>query len=221
MISVPILFTIISISYISINTVIYDLFIGVITGLIASCITFVFANIIPRVKLEKEKYRQYLEMVKRHGYGLFYAYDGAYSAFMMFTGRYQEYNFNSKALWQLFCRRNVETTIAVERMLSLHSEFNTNICLIVDLIPKECVEIIKEARLDYYVNQVQSSYNTYKAYLSSHEKKYNQELFDIEFRVHSSIIDYMQAMNSIEQYNKIHPGLGLIIFQPLSEIVIN
>lgn len=88
MICVPILFNIISISYVSINTVIYDLFIGIVTGLIASCITYVFANIIPRVKLEKEKHRQYIEIVKRHGYGLFHAYSGAYSAFVMFNGKY-------------------------------------------------------------------------------------------------------------------------------------
>ncbi len=104
--------------------------------------------------------------------------------------------------------------------MSLHSEFNTNIALIVDLIPKVCVENLNKARLDFYINQVQSSYNTYKAYISSHENRYNQELYDIEFRVHDSIIDYMQAMKSIEQYNKINPGLGLIFFQPLSDIII-
>ncbi len=205
------------------SNITYDLSIGLITGLISglatTLISFYFANVIPQKRLRNRKYNQYMEIVKRHGSGLAYAYSGAYAAFLTFNNNYKEGDFTSKSLWLMFIRRTTAVTNAVERILTLHSEFNTNVALLLDLIPEGCADNLKKANLDFCINMIMSSYNSYRTYISSNlEKKYSQESYDIEFNLHTHITTYMMAMKSIEEYNKIYPKTGIALFLPISNI---
>lgn len=211
----------ICIFFMDLSNILYDLAIGLITGLTTSYVAYYYANVIPKRRLERNKHKQYIEIVKRHGNGLFYAYSDAHASFITFNNYYPKGEYTQKDLWKLFNRRSAAITIAVDRIMSLHTEFDTNIALISDIIPKDCAENLKKANLDYFVNQILSSYNDYKRFIASDtEKKYNQEAYDIEFKLHDSIIYYMIAMKSIEDFNKINPGLGLVFFQPMSSILI-
>lgn len=205
------------------SNITYDLSIGLITGLISglatTLISFYFANVIPQKRLRNKKYNQYLEIVKRHGSGLAYAYSEAYVAFLTFNKNYKERDFTSKNLWLMFIRRTTAVSSAVDRMLTLHSEFNTNMALLLDLIPKGCADNLKKANLDFCINMIMSSYNSYRTYISSNlKKKYSQESYDIEFNLHANITTYMMAMKSIEEYNKIYPKTGIALFQLISKI---
>ena len=189
------------------SNITYDLSIGLITGLISglatTLISFYFANVIPQKRLRNKKYNQFIEIVKRHGSGLAYAYSGGYAAFLTFNNNYKEGDFTSKNLWLMFTRRTTAVTNAVERILTLHSEFNTNMALLLDLIPEGCADNLRKANLDFCINLIMSSYNSYRTYISSNlGKKYSQESYDIEFNLHANITTYMMAMKSIEDYNK-------------------
>lgn len=199
----------------------YDLSIGLISGLATTLISFYFANVIPQKRLRKSKYNQFVEIVRRYGTGLAYAYSGGYAAFLTFNINYKEGAFTSKDLWLMFTRRTTAVTNAVERILALHSEFNTNMALLMDLIPKGCTDNLKKANLDFCINLIMSSYNTYRTYISSNlDKQYSQESYDIEFSLHANIITYMMAMKSIEDYNNIYPKTGIALFQPISNVTI-
>jgi len=207
------------------SNITYDLSIGLITGLISglatTLISFYFANVIPRKRLKNKKYKQFIEIVKRHGSGLAYAYSGSYAAFLTFNNGYKDGDFTSKNLWLMFTRRTTAVTNAVERILTLHSEFNTNIALLLDLIPEGCAENFKKANLDFWINQMMSSYNDYRTFISTNlVRKYTQECYDVEFNLHANIFSYLMAMKSIEDYNMIYPKTGIAIFQPISSIVI-
>ena len=199
------------------SNIIYDLSIGLITTLIS----YFFFNYIPKIRLRKQKYEQYVEIVKRHGSGLAYAYSGGYAAFSAFNNNYCDGGFTHKNLWLMFCRRTTATTNAVERILSLHSEFNTNVALLLDVIPEESVKNLKRANLDFWVNQIMSAYNSIKTHISSNrQKKYDHESYEEEFRLHEAIRCYMNAVKSIEDYLSISPRTGVAIFVPISKIVI-
>ena len=220
---VPMMIAVACTFLLDLSNITYDLSIGLITGLISglatTLISFYFANVIPQKRLRNRKYNQFREIVKRHGSGLAYAYSEGYAAFLTFNNYYKEGNFTSKNLWLMFMRRTTAVTNAVERILSLHSEFNTNIALLLDLIPEGCADNLKKANLDFFINMIMSSYNSYRTYISSNlGKKYTQEINDIEFNLHANITTYMMAMKSIEDYNNIYPKTGIAFFQPISNI---
>ena len=203
------------------SNITYDLSVGLITGTVTTLLSYYFFNYIPRTRLRKQKYKQYVEIVKRHGSGLAYAYSGGYAAFVTFNNYYCDGEFSHKNLWLMFCRRTTATTSAVERILSLHSEFNTNVALLLDLIPEESVKNLKRANLDFWLNQIMSAYNSIKTHISSNrQKKYDQESYDEEFRLHETIRCYMNAVKSIEDYLSISPRTGVAIFVPISKIEI-
>ena len=218
---VPAIIIAVCVYLLDLSNIIYDISIGLITGTATTLLSYYFFNYIPRTKLRKLKYEQYVEIVKRHGSGLAYAYSGSYAAFATFNNYYCDGEFTNKNLWLLFCRRTTATTNAVERLLSLHSEFNTNVALFLDLIPEESVKNLKRANLDFWVNQIMSAYNSVNAHISSNrQKKYSQESYEEEFRLHDAIINYMNAVKLIEDYIMISPRTGVAIFSPISKIVI-
>ena len=206
---------------IDLSNIVYDIFIGIVTGLATTLVSYYFFNYIPKKKLRKQKYEQYVEIVKRHGTGLAYAYSAGYATFVTFNHYYSDGEFSQTNLMHMFSRRNMAVTNAVERVLSLHSEFNTNVALLLDVIPGECVKNLKRANLDFWINQIMSSYNSYKTYISSNlKRKFTQESYDEEYRLHETIICYMNAMKSIEDYVRISPKTGIAIFIPISKITI-
>ena len=111
--------------FFELGNITYDLSIGLITGLISglatTLISFYFANVIPQKRLRKRKYNQFVEIVKRHGSGLAYAYSGGYSAFLTFNNNYKKGDFTSKNLWLMFTRRTTAVTNAVERILTFRT----------------------------------------------------------------------------------------------------
>ena len=168
---VPVIILVACTFLLDLSNITYDLSIGLITGLISglatTLISFYFANVIPQKRLRNKKYNQFIEIVKRHGSGLAYAYSGGYAAFLTFNNNYKEGDFTSKNLWLMFTRRTTAVTNAVKRILTLHSEFNTNMALLLDLIPEGCADNLRKANLDFCINLIMSSYNSYRTYISS------------------------------------------------------